>query len=256
MLKEIVIFGQKISCYALFICLGFLVAIIVLLIEIRKKNSSKERWNNFFCILPILIIGGFFGAIFFDKIAHFKEIGLFELAGMSFAGGAITALILFLILYPLCVSKNKIIMHEDLNLLVCPFIIAHSLGRIGCFMGGCCYGIPTNSIFGVTFPEGSLQNIQYGYVTKVLPTQLFESAFLFVLFLFLLFFKKLHDYKIEVYLIAYGVFRFLIEFIRGDNRGTNILFLSPSQWASIFFIIIGIVFLIYIKKKIKSRRTI
>ncbi len=252
MCKEIIIFGQKISCFALLICLGFLVAIIVLLIEIKKEKSNMERWNNFFCILPILILGGFFGAALFDKVAHFKEVKLFEFAGMSFAGGAITAAILFLIFYPLCVSKNKRIMYEDLNLLVCPFVIAHSLGRIGCFMGGCCYGIPTDSIFGVTFPEGSLQNIQYGYVTKVLPTQLFEASFLFIIFVFFLFFKKFKYYKIEIYLIAYGIFRFLIEFIRGDNRGAKILFLSPSQWTSILFLIVGILLLIHIKKKTKS----
>lgn len=249
MLKTINIFGQTISSYALFICLGFLAAIFILLFEIKKYKLNLFHWDNFFCLLPVLIIGGFLGAALFDKIAHFNEKKLFEFAGLSFAGGLISALFLYLFFYPIIVSKSKKEMLEDINFLVCPFLIAHFFGRIGCFMAGCCYGKPTDSIIGVTFPEGSLQNIQYGYVTKVFPTQLFEAAFLFFLFLIFIFFKKVRNHKIDLYLILYGIFRFFIEFIRGDNRGAYFLLLSPSQWMSILFVILGTLLLLW---KIKN----
>lgn len=249
MYKEISIFNHKISTFAVCIVLGFLFAIIVLLIDIKKRSLDKNRWDNFFAILPFLIIGGFAGAIIFDKIAHFREVALFELAGMSFAGGILSAIGLYLILYPKFVSKNKNNMIHDLNILVCPLLIAHSLGRIGCFMGGCCYGKVTNSIFGVMFPEGSLQHLQYGYQAKVLPTQLFESAFLLILFFVLYFYKKTWNYRVEIYLMGYGLFRFLIEFLRGDNRGSYFLSLSPSQWTSILFMIGGMIIILVKYKK-------
>ena len=251
MLKEINIFGYKISSFALCIAVGFLFAILVLLLEIKKEKLDKNRWEKFFCLIPIIVVGGFLGAIIFDKIAHFKEVGLFELAGMSFAGGIIGGVISLILFYPLIVCKDKKIMFSDIGQLICPLLIAHAFGRIGCFMGGCCYGIPSNSFLAVTFPEGSLQHIQYGHVTKVLPTQLFEALFLFILFMVLLFFFK--KSRIQIYLISYGVFRFLIEFIRGDNRGAKMLSLSPSQWTSILFIIFGVLIIIlgkYHKKKV------
>lgn len=249
MYKEITIFNSKISTFVLCIAIGFLFAIVVFLWELKKEKIDRKRMDNLFAFLPVLIIGGFFGAIIFDKIAHFNEKKFFELAGMSFSGGIIFAVLMYLIFYPKCVSKNLKDMYFDVNLLVCPLIIAHSMGRIGCFMGGCCYGKATNSIFGVTFPEGSLQHIQYGYVTKVLPTQFFESFFLFCLFLTLIFVKKIKFYKVEIYLIAYGIYRFFLEFLRGDNRGSYFLYLSPSQWTSILFLITGIILLLYAKKK-------
>lgn len=251
MLKEINIFGHKISSFAICITVGFLFAILVLLFEIKKEKLDKDRWEKFFCMIPIIIVGGFLGAIIFDKIAHFKDVGLFELAGMSFAGGIIGGVILLLLFYPLIVCKDKKVMFADISQLICPLLIAHGFGRIGCFMGGCCYGIPSDSFLAVTFPKGSLQHIQYGYVTKVLPTQLFEASFLFILFVILMFFFKKH--RIQVYLISYGVFRFLIEFIRGDNRGAKMLSLSPSQWTSIIFIIIGVLMIAiekYHRKKV------
>ncbi len=249
MYKEISIFNHKISTFAVCIALGFLFAIIVLLIDIKKRCLDKKRWDNFFAILPFLIVGGFAGAIIFDKIAHFKEVALFELAGMSFAGGIISAVVMYLILYPKYVSKNRNNMIHDLNILVCPLLIAHAFGRIGCFMGGCCYGKETSSIFGVYFPVGSLQYQQYGYQAKVLPTQLFESTFLIMLFFLLYFYKKTWNCRVEIYLMAYGLFRFLIEFLRGDNRGSYFLYLSPSQWASILFMCSGMIIVLVKYKK-------
>jgi phosphatidylglycerol:prolipoprotein diacylglycerol transferase len=118
----------------------------------------------------------------------------------------------------------------------CGITIAHALGRIGCFFAGCCGGIKTDSFLGMYFPQHSY---------KVFPTQLFEAVFLLFLFAVLsyLFFK---DYKINmiVYLLAYGIFRFMLEFIRGDERGEFIFsFLSPSQTISIFLIITALILL-------------
>ena len=120
--------------------------------------------------------------------------------------------------------------------------IAHGFGRIGCFFAGCCYGIETDSIWGIKFPHLN---------HNVYPTQLYEAIFLFILFgvLFVLAYKFKFKYTFSVYLASYGIFRFLIEFIRGDDRGAYFLGLSPSQMFSLVGIIISIILIVVLKKK-------
>ena len=98
-----------------------------------------------------------------------------------------------------------------LGLLIPAVCVGHAVGRIGCFLAGCCYGKPTDGIFGAQFP---LLN------HKVYPTQLFEAVFEMVLFTLLIStFKKTKKYYLPVYLIAYGVFRFfLVEAWYNDRK--------------------------------------
>jgi phosphatidylglycerol:prolipoprotein diacylglycerol transferase len=127
--------------------------------------------------------------------------------------------------------------------------LAHAFGRIGCFSYGCCYGRPTNSWIGILFPPDSPAGI---LGTKVIPTQLVEASFLFVLFFILKFLnthKKFNGQIISVYLISYGIFRFVIEFFRADPRG-NVFFLSISQFISIILIGLGIFLWLRHAKKI------
>ena len=129
-------------------------------------------------------------------------------------------------------------------LIIAPACItlAHGLGRIGCFFAGCCYGVETDSIFGVKFPH--LDH-------NVYPTQLYEAMFLIILtaILSLLAFKYKNKYTMPIYLASYGVFRFLIEFLRGDDRGAFLFgIISPSQVFSIICLVISVGLTIYLHK--------
>ena len=124
--------------------------------------------------------------------------------------------------------------------------IAHGFGRVGCFMAGCCYGIETDSWLGVQFPH---------LAHAVYPTQLFEALFLFALsaILFYIAIKKRSAYTLPLYLLSYGIFRFCLEFLRGDNRGELLSSLSPSQWFSIIAIISAILVFFIIKNSHKLK---
>ena len=112
--------------------------------------------------------------------------------------------------------------------------LAQGFGRIGCFLAGCCYGKETTSRFGVVFPQGSLAPSG----VKLIPTQLLSSAGDFVITVVLLIFYRKSRHKGDVgalYMLLYGVGRFVLEFFRADDRGA-IGVLSTSQLISIVIV--------------------
>ena len=248
MLKYIELGVFKISTFSLAIGIGVLCAILIFLKTLAKKKIDDSYQEKLFLLLPFIIVGGLFGGMLFDKIAHWGENGAkwYEPAGISFAGGLIMGVLLYILSHLLIMRQGFKGVLKDAELFVIPLLVAHGFGRIGCFFAGCCYGKPSDCFLAVTFPEGSLQHEQYGYITPVLPTQLFESAFLFIFAAVMLW--KVPKYRLTTYLIGYGVFRFYLEFLRGDNRGKLSNIFSPSQITSIIFIISGITLLIYILK--------
>ena len=140
-----------------------------------------------------------------------------------------------------------------LNFSIPSVILVHAFGRIGCFLGGCCFGKPTNNFFGIFFPDNSIPFHYYRQHIRIYPTQLFESIFLFILFIATIKFIPF-KFCLVAYFIFYGLFRFFIEYLRGDYRG--ILFintLSPSQIISIVFVALGVILYI-ISKGTKNKK--
>ncbi len=120
--------------------------------------------------------------------------------------------------------------------------IFHGFGRIGCFLGGCCYGVEWEH--GITFTNSLVESANG--VPRV-PVQLIEAGFEFLLgavLWIMLSKKKLYGRLLCVYLISYSVERFIIEFWRGDEYRGHLFGFSTSQLISIGFFVGTIVFLI------------
>ena len=233
----------KIAFYGTFmsIGIGFFIAVFLILL---KKERFQIKWRNF---IWVFLAGGLLfglGAYGWDHLCHFLG-GDGTQGGISFLGGVVFGLPLFylilVLVYP--VREQRIAV---MNFIFPAVAIGHAFGRIGCFFGGCCYGLPTEG-FGVIYDSDSLAAARYYDGVSVFPIQLVESLFLFGLFFFLLFFKK-KQFRMEAYCLGYGVARFIIEFFRGDNRGAFLPFLSPSQFLSILLIAFAIIHLILLRK--------
>jgi phosphatidylglycerol:prolipoprotein diacylglycerol transferase len=121
-------------------------------------------------------------------------------------------------------------------------MLALAFGRIGCFLNGCCHGKVCNGFPGVSFPPDSpAARWQHkGWNERsdpVHPTQLYETAAALAFFFFLSWlYKKKRKAQGEVFLVMgmlYGAWRFLIEFMRGDERPTWLGELSYSQVVSL-----------------------
>ncbi len=115
-------------------------------------------------------------------------------------------------------------------------------GRLGCFLGGCCFGIVTDHALGVSFPAGSAasrEQAEHGLLPSVNdpslpvhPTQLYEAIgclAIAALAILVVHPKKRFDGVVFLFTMsAYAVLRFLVEMLRADDRGA-LLGLSTSQ---------------------------
>ena len=120
--------------------------------------------------------------------------------------------------------------------LAAPFLVlGHGIGRIGCFLVGDDYGIPTNLPWAIAFPNGlPPTNI------AVHPTQLYEMSAYFIIFFYLRYRKRNQTFSGEIifeYLFLGGFSRFMVEFIRTNTK--YIFGLSGAQYLSILMMAIG-----------------
>lgn len=218
--------------YAFCIALGSLAAALFTKL-CAKKDLGIELSNSFFYMI---FIAGFVGG----KLFYYLEKPVFywnnpTLLLDNFSGGFV-----FYGSFVTCIptviwylNKKKIAILPMLDILAITTLIAHCLGRIGCFFAGCCYGLPTNSVFGIVFPTSN--NI------AVHPTQLYEAFILLYLMVFLLIMKKYRKFEGQIfilYITLYAISRAILELFRGDKRGYIIDgLLSHSQFIALLLLL-------------------
>ena len=256
--------------YGIFIGIGFLVS-FCLLLKLRKyANLTTDQIYN---ISMIALFAGVIGARTFYVVQFWEQFegrGLLAIlnvheGGLVFYGGFILAFIAEC-LYAKWPTVRRLLglkekkpadgsePRKDISILALldvlgpAMALAHAFGRISCFMQGCCFGRPAPNGFplAVRFPAGSPAAYRYpsiltGGSEPVFPVQLFESAgnILMCIVLLLLLRKRKYAGTIGgIYLILYGVMRFLIEFMRGDHTD-SLLGLTPSQFIAVAIAIPG-----------------
>lgn len=242
------IFGLKIPSYGTMIVLGALIANVICFLMVIKKDKKDPL--DLIILEAYGLLGGFIGSKLLYIIVSFDDIEwnrITELeyfsrlisGGYVFYGGLIGALF-FVILFG---KIHKLDWWFFLRKYTFGIPLAHAFGRLGCFMAGCCYGIPYEGVFSVVFPSESFAPSGIG----LFPVQLIESACLLILALILLIYslKGGYKYSIPIYLISYGVIRFILEYLRYDAYRGEYFGLYTSQWISIFMVLIGVVIIIY-----------
>lgn len=232
--------------YGLLVALGFLSAYTVARARFSRVGLSGSFVDN---LTMAAMIGGLLGArlLFFivDPNTHFlaDPLAFFRVweGGLVFYGGFLGAGVSLWVLSRVKEISFRVIADG----LSVPLLLGQAIGRLGCFAAGCCYGRPTSSFFGVVFVRpDSLAPLG----VRLQPTQLFESAGNLALMglVWMLERRKLNrGDSAAAYMIGYGTFRFLIEFLRGDDRGPFSGGLSPSQVISVVSVIAGIALIIY-----------
>lgn len=235
--------------YGLFVAMGFLTAI-----WFTKKNSypygySPETITDLFFII---LLAALVGARGLYVIVNFKtfindpfEVFRIWNGGLVFFGGFISAVVCSAVY--LKMKKLEIWLTAD---LIAPGVsLGHAVGRIGCLFAGCCYGKECDLPIAVTFNHPQTlapMNL------ALHPTQVYMVLSNLVLFFILLQIQKYKKFKgmvFLVYIMLYSLFRFVIEFFRGDFRGDFFLdFISLSQGIGLVVSIIAFLFIIKLSK--------
>lgn len=108
-----------------------------------------------------------------------------------------------------------------------PVAVAVAVGRVACFIGGCCFGTPTNLPWGFRFQLAQDDRLRH-------PTQLYEAAFHLVMAATLLMLQRRGMFRgqlVKLYILIYLGYRFLTEFIRPEPR--MLAGLTGYQWAAL-----------------------
>lgn len=232
-------FGYTISGYALMGLIGFGVTIVFTLLKSRRTNFS---FDDAIYLLVLSMIGMIIGAkvlyivtVVPDIVSNWSSISEDPLTylraylsgGMVFYGGLLGGLLGA----KASAAFFKIPLAEHYDVFVPAIPLFAGFGRLGCLTEGCCYGKETSHLPYIVFHE----SLFAPNGVPLIPTQLYEAAFDFILFGVLLGLSSKKEWVpnlLAVYLAAYAAFRFMIEFFRGDTyRG--IFLLSTSQWISL-----------------------
>ncbi|MBC7293544.1 MAG: prolipoprotein diacylglyceryl transferase, partial [Thermoleophilia bacterium] len=181
------------------------------------------------------IIGGLLGAKIHYVIIHPDEFpgNLLSGSGLVWFGGLFGAIVAVVIVTLLSKERLAAVMDAGAPAVA----IGYTVGRIGCFLRGDDYGVPTDLPWGMSFPQGVPPT-----TVKVHPTQLYESFASLVIFALLIWVisprLKREGSLMFAYLILAGVERFLVEFIRTNKPVA--LGLTQQQWISIALFVVGV----------------
>jgi phosphatidylglycerol:prolipoprotein diacylglycerol transferase len=182
------------------------------------------------------VIGGLAGAKIHYLILHPDEWpgNLLSGGGLVWFGGLFGAIVAVVIVTLL--AKQRLAAIMDAGALA--VAVGYALGRMGCFLRGDDYGIPTSLPWGMSFPEGLPPT-----TVKVHPTQLYEIAASLVIFAIILWvfsprFKR-EGPLIFAYAVLAGIERFLVEFVRTNKP--VLLGLTQQQWIAIGMMVVGLV---------------
>ncbi len=224
-------FGDfAIHTYGVLLAAGFLLAMAVSLKEARRVGINPDLIMDLaFYVLVAAIVGS---RIFYvitnwhEFSGNFIELLKFWRGGLVFYGGLIFAFAVGLWF----VRKHHLDFRLMADLIAPSIAIGQSVGRLGCFFAGCCFGLPSRLPWAVTFTDiNSLAPLGI----PLHPTQIYESAGTFAIFLILMVMRRKERFQGRIfwyYLLLYSILRFFIEFYRGDPRGWVIQeALSTSQ---------------------------
>jgi phosphatidylglycerol---prolipoprotein diacylglyceryl transferase len=253
------IFGFHVPTYGLLVAIAFLVALALTAKLARRNKLDSETVLNLgiYCAMA-----GIAGAKLMMILVDFPEYArdpklLFSLSTLQAAGIFYGGLLLALITAYFYMRRKNLPLLTTADVLAPGIALGHSIGRLGCFAAGCCWGAETNVPWSVTFtrPEAhDLVGVPLG--VHLHPTQLYEAIAEAIIF-FILYRRILKPHHpgaiIGLYLVLYSTVRFFDDFLRDPQQPNP--FGGPfntAQWISLG--LIALVVGIWLKSRRRAGR--
>ena len=198
------------------VALGFLAGILFILWLAKNEGMA---WDNILDLAFYVLLASIIGARLFYVIQFWRDfqgnvwrVLAVQEGGLVFYGGFLGVLAVI----ALYVYLKKLNIWKLLDVIAPGVALGYAIGRLGCFLNGCCYGVATSLPWGISFPAGSLANYAFG-VKPLHPTQLYGALaglLIFIILMLIRRYKKFDGMVVLIGIMLYSAYRFAIEFIR------------------------------------------
>ena len=238
--------------YGVLLAAAYLLGLKLAMVRAERRGLDSAR------VLDLgiyIIIAALIGAKLLLLIIDFntfkndpRELLTLARSGGVFYGGLILAVAVAL----WYIRRARLPLWTTCDVFAPGIALGHVVGRFGCFFAGCCYGRPTTVPWAITFRDPfAAANVGTPLNIPLHPTQLYEAgAEALILIALLLVERKGRPFQgrtFWLYILLYAVSRFVIEFFRGDERGTVGIF-STSQFISIVLAPLAVGMLVYLSR--------
>src|SRR3954452_16526138 len=238
--------------YGVLLAAAYLLGLKLAMVRAKSRGLDQTR------VLDLgiyIIISALVGAKLLLLITDFRSFvntpsELLSLArsGGVFYGGLILAVVVAL----WYIRKVGLPLWTTTDVFAPGIALGHVVGRFGCLFAGCCYGKPTTLPWGITFTDPfAAANVGTPLGVPLHPTQIYEAgAEALILAVLLLTERKGKPFAgrtFWLYMLLYAISRFIIEFFRGDERGTVLMF-STSQFISVLLAPLALAMLVYLSR--------
>ncbi|MFC1538090.1 prolipoprotein diacylglyceryl transferase [Candidatus Latescibacterota bacterium] len=262
-----------IRSYGLMLATGFLCGIMLAASRAKKAGENVDHIYN---ISVWIVFSALVGARLYYVITHFDEFrvggdifflkryflefknmfwpvgsnGQIGISGLILYGGLIAATFTAVIY----MYRNKLSIPKYLDIIAPSLGIGQFFTRIGCFLNGCCFGKPTESVIGFVFPDNSVAGMYYPG-THLHPSQLYNSLAGLVIFLVLIFmerYKRFDGFLALIYFMMYAVIRFFTDYTRYYDSSLKFYNFTHNQVLGIIVFVIAASIMIYRLKKLPA----
>jgi phosphatidylglycerol---prolipoprotein diacylglyceryl transferase len=237
---------------------GFLLAVsfvVGIWLAVRRGRRRRIPPETVYDLSFVILLASIIGVRLFYVVTHLDEfsgrwlkIFAFPEGGLTLYGGLAMAI---LASWVFC-RVRKLSFLQVADLMLPSVALGIGITRIGCFLAGCCYGLPCELPWAVHFPAHAPAVREFGPVS-VHPAQLYSSAAGFMIFALLLWWERRSGRPGETlgrFLLLYGVARFGLDFTRYyDPAQRWLLGWSSNQWLSLGLVGLGVVMLLLVARR-------
>ena len=244
----------SVSSYGLLLAAAYLLGLQLALRRARAAGLDPNRVMDLGIWVVLSALAGAKLLLILIDLPHFIAnpgdiFSMIRSAGV-FYGGLIAAVGVGL----WYMRRHGLPMWTTADLFAPGIALGHVIGRLGCFLAGCCFGRPTDLPWAVTFTSPLAAEIVGTPLHVPLhPTQLYESLAELVILVGLLVFEKrgraFPGRTFWGYMVLYAITRFVIEGFRGDERGVVFGLWSTSQFISLALLPLSIAMLVYLSRR-------
>ncbi len=235
-----------IPTYGVLVALGFLAGLTATMRLAKSIGLSAEKVTNLavYCALAG-ILGAKLFMILFDLPEYLHNPGqIFTLETLQAAGVFHGGFIVALVFAAFYIRRQQLPVLKTMDVFAPGIAIGQSIGRLGCFAAGCCWGKQCDLPWGVRFRSNFASPVPLDQTLH--PVQLYESFADLLIFLYL--YRQFGRSQkpgqiIGLYLVLYSTVRFIIEFFREHEQSLVGPF-SLTQWIALGLLLLGLVFLL------------